>query len=86
MSIIDIEQSTYTPVRKACDNIRQNLDAVLCHAETSLHRIRNIVHTHGRKAIATELGTDDAALLSVYNSLKDAVEIGKAVVVKDIPE
>ena len=85
MSITDIEPIDHTTIRIACDNIRQKLDAVLSHADSALRQIRPIVRKHKRPNIAAELGPHGPILLSVYNLLKQAREIGKDITIDDLP-
>jgi len=86
MALTDITEPTQPVIKLACDNIRRKLGVVLDHTDVTLQQIRSIVNTHGRLALATELEADATSLLRVYNSLKDAVEIGKEVSVSELPE
>ena len=85
MALTDVPQPEIPAVQEAVNQIRTKIGAVLAHADSAMLQIRNLVRDHGRAAIAAELGTDAAALLSVYNSLKDAVETGRDVTIEDLP-
>ena len=66
-------------------NIRQHLSSVISLADNQLLRVRNLVRQYGRSNIAAELGSDAAALLTVYTKLTEAVETAKQVTVEDLP-
>ena len=84
MAIVDIPTGTKTITDVAYD-IRRHLGTVISLAEVRLTQIRNLVRDHGRSAIATELGSDAAALLTVYTKLKEAIETAKQITVEDLP-
>ena len=86
MALTDIPKVQVEPVVEAAVHIRELVASVLGHADTALSSIRNLVRAHGRTAIAAELGEDAAAMLSVFNHLKAAVEIGKDVQTDDLPQ
>lgn len=85
MALTDVEPEA-GGVAEAAVRIRELAGSALNHAETALLKMRNIVRDHGRAAIAAELGSDAAAMLSVYNALKDAVELGRGITVDTLPE
>ncbi len=85
MRLIDILVPTETITDKA-NKIRGKLASVVGLAEVRLHEIRNLVRKYGRDEIVAELGDDDAAaMLTVYNSLKEAIEAAKGITVEDLP-
>ncbi len=84
MAIVDIPTATRTVTDVAYD-IRRHLGTVISLAEVRLTQIRNLVREHGRLAIAAELETDAAALLTVYTKLKEAIEAAKETEVEDLP-
>ncbi len=84
MAIVDIPAGTRTISDVAYD-IRRHFGTVISLTEVRLAQIRNLVRDHGRSAIATELGDDAAALLTVYAKLKEAVEGAKEITVEDLP-
>ncbi len=84
MAIVDIPAGTRTVTDVAYD-IRRHLGTVISLTEVRLTQIRNSVREHSRSAIAAELGSDGAALLSVYDSLKAAVETAKGITIEDLP-
>lgn len=86
MALTDVPPIEETPAEHGAKAIREDVAAVLGHADAVLGRIRSVVKSNGRSVIAAELGGDAAAMLTVYNSLKDAVETGKAVTIGDLPE
>ncbi len=84
MSIVDVPQPKQTEAEKMAIRIRELLSSVIGHTESALHQIRNIVRGN-RTEIAAELGDDAAAMLTVYNKLKEAVEVAKEIEVEDLP-
>ena len=84
MSITDVPQPNWTDTQKRVIRIRELLSSVISHADSSLHGIRNVVRGD-RPAIVSELGSDGAALLTVYSKLKEAVEAAKEITVEDLP-
>ncbi len=84
MAIVDIPAGTRTVTDVSYD-IRRHLGTVVSLAEVRLTQIRNLVRDHGRSAIAAELGSDAAALLTVYAKLKEAIEAAKEITVEDLP-
>ena len=84
MALINIEipEPTITDV---ANDIRQMLASVVNLADIRLQNIRTIVRDHGRAAIAAELGSDAAAMLTVYAKLKEAIEAAKQITVEDLP-
>ena len=84
MSIIDVPQPNWTEIQQRVLQIRKLLSSVVGHAEGSLHSIRNIVRGN-RPAIVSEIGSDAAALLTVYTKLKEAIEAAKEITVEDLP-
>ncbi len=85
MSLATIPADTTPAVERASNQVRQIVGSTLSHADAALLKIRNLVREHGRAAISAELGGDAAALLTVYNSLKSAVETGKQTTLDDLP-
>jgi len=84
MVITNIPQPNWTDTQIKVIRIRELLSDVIGHANTALHQIRNTVRGT-RAAIATELGDDAAALLTVYAKLKEAIEAAKEITVEDLP-
>ena len=84
MSLIDLSEAEFT-VADAAELLRQQLGEVIGHADVSLLQIRNTVRQYGRTAIVTELGTNAAAMLTVYAKLKEAIEAAKEITVEDLP-
>ena len=84
MTLVNIE----TPARTITDDandVREKLAQVVGLADIRLTEIRNIVRDKTRAAIATELGSDAADLLTVYTKLKEAIEIAKDITVDNLP-
>lgn len=84
MALVDVPMPEVT-VADVAKNIRQHLASVVNLADNQLLRVRNLVRQYGRSNIATELGSDAQALLTVYTKLKEAVETAKGVSVEDLP-
>ena len=84
MAIVNIPPTAET-ITDIANNIRGHLSSVISLAEVRLTQIRNLVRDNGRAAIATELGDDAAALLTVYTKLKEAIEAAKEITVEDLP-
>ena len=84
MSLIDVPISAPT-ITDVASNIRGKMGQVIVVAEQQLHQIRNLVRRHGRSTIAAELGSDAAAMLTVYTKLKEAIETAKQVTIEDLP-
>ncbi len=84
MTLIDIPISSITITDQA-NEVREMLACVIGIAEVKLHQIRNLVRTHGRTALAAELGDDAAAMLVVYTKLKEAIEAAKEIEIEDLP-
>lgn len=88
MTLVNVPSTPPTQdelVTTAANGCREKLDEVVSLAEIRLTEIRNIVRDKTRAAIAAELGADAADLLSVYNSLKDAVETAKDTSIDSLP-
>ena len=83
MSLVDIPV-TDTVADKAV-KIRELLASTISNADHSLDEIRNLVQKYGRANIAAELGDDAAAMLTVYATLKKAIEIATENEVEDLP-
>ena len=82
MGIFDIPAATGPTAEDAARQTRQILLRLVNQSDQGLSRIRDLVNTHTRAAIATELGGDAAALATVYTALKDMLEdvaIGRTV-------
>ncbi len=84
MPLVDVPQREITAGDIAND-IRGHLASVISLADVLLLQIRNLVRQYGRSNIAAELGTDAAAMLTVYTKLKEAVEAAKGITVEDLP-
>ncbi len=84
MAIVDIPEPTQNATNASYD-IRRTLGSAVSVADTHLRRVRKLVRPYGRAAIAAELGSDGAALLTVYTKLKEAIEAAKNVTVEDLP-
>ena len=85
MSLIDTKIPEETITDKA-NEIREKIAQIVSLADIRLLEIRNLVRKYTRTAIAAELGSDAADLLSVYTKLKEAIEIAKQITVEDLPE
>ena len=88
MSLTTIPTTPPTPAEittAASNQIRGKLGQVVTLAGIRLQEIRNIVREHTRAAIAAELSSDAAAMLTVYTKLKEAVEVAKEIEVDDLP-
>ena len=84
MALTDITEPQQTETQVAALRVREITRDILNMADTGLKRIR--MHVRGKRAdVATELGDDAAAMLTVYNKLKDAIEAGKSVTIDDLP-
>ena len=84
MSLTDIPQPNLTDAQERAIRVRELLSNVVGHADSALHQVRNVVRGN-RAAIAGELGDDATALLTVYNKLKEAVEMAKEITVEELP-
>ena len=84
MSLTDISISEQT-ITDIANEIRSQIAQVVSLADIRLHSIRNLVRAHTRAAIAAELGSDAAAMLTVYTKLKEAIEAAKEITVEDLP-
>lgn len=84
MPLTKIPEPELTEAQVAAVEIRQTVRAILDHTQAGLHQIRTAVRGQ-RSAVAAELGSDASAMLTVYNSLKNAVEVGKSVTIDDLP-
>ncbi len=84
MSLLDVPIVPETITDKA-NKIRAKLATIINVADARLHEIRNLVSKYGQQAIAAELGSDAAALLTVYTKLKEAIEAAKEITVEDLP-
>ena len=84
MVLTNIETQART-ITDDANEIREKLAQVVGLAEIRLTEIRNIVRDKTRTAIAAELGSDAADLLTVYTKLKEAIEIAKNIEVEDLP-
>ena len=85
MALVDIPQVQQTEAEAAAVSIRRIVAGVIAHTETGIGQIRDLVRGK-RAAVAAELGGDAAAMLTVYNKLKDAVEAAAGVTIEDIPD
>jgi len=84
MTLIDVPQPTPT-ITEFANQIRSKISQVVNLADIRLQEIHNLVKEHGRSAIAAELGSDAADMLTVYTKLKEAVEAAKEIEVDDLP-
>ena len=84
MSLTDVSLRAET-ITDVANEVRAKIGQVVGLAEIRLQEIHNLVQKHTRSAIASELGSDAATMLSVYNSLKDAVEDAKGITVAELP-
>ena len=84
MALVDIQIPEITIADKA-NEIREKLAQVVDLADIRLQEIRNLVRQYGRVNIAAELGSDAAAMLTVYIKLKEAIEIAKKIQIEDLP-
>ena len=88
MALTNVPVIPVTPaqvVTNATNEIREKMAQVVSLADIRLTEIRNLVREHTRAAIATELGADAAAMLSVYSDLKSAIETAKETTIDDLP-
>ena len=84
MALTDISVPEKT-ITDTANSIREKLTQIVSLAEIRLLEIRNLVREHTRVAIAAEFGSDAADLLTVYNKLKEAIEITKNITIDDLP-
>ncbi len=84
MSLVDIPIVSETITDKA-NKIREKLASVVGIADIRLAEIRNLVSKYGRAELAAELGTDAAAMLTVYTKLKEAIEAAKGIEIEELP-
>ena len=84
MSLVDVPAPTET-ITDVANDVRAKLGQVVSLGVIRLQEIRTLVDEHGRAAIAAELGSDAAAMLTVYTKLKEAIEIAKETTVEDLP-
>ncbi len=84
MSLVDITPQAVT-ITDVANEVRQRLAQTVNLADQQLHQIRRLVNQYTRAAIATELGSDAVAMLTVYTKLKEAVETAKEITVEDLP-
>ena len=84
MALIDVPQKTID-ISDIANNIREDLASVIGIADIKLEQIRNLVRAYGRANIAAKLGTDAAAMLTVYTKLKEAIEVAKGISVEALP-
>ena len=84
MSLVTVPELPVTVV-DAARTIRQKIGNATDLADVRLAQIRELVAEYGRAAIAAELGSDAAAMLTVYTKLKEAIEIAKETTVEDLP-
>lgn len=84
MSLVDIAVPALT-ITDVANSIRSKLGQVVQLGDIRLQEIRTLVDLHGRAAIAAELGSDAAAMLTVYTKIKEAIEIAKETTVEDLP-
>ena len=84
MVLVNVHIPEVTVADKA-NEIREKLAQVISLADIRLHEIRILVRQYGRVAIAAELGTDAAAMLTVYTKLKEAIEAAKEISIEDLP-
>ena len=74
MAIFDIPAAAGPDVTDAARQVRQILLRIVNQSDQGLVRVRELVNTHTRAAIASELGGDAAALQSVYTAIKAMLE------------
>ena len=84
MVLTNIETQART-ITDDANEIREKLAQVVGLAEIRLTEVRNIMRDKTRAAIAAELGSDAADLLTVYTKLKEAIEIAKDITVDNLP-
>ena len=84
MALNDIPTGTPSAANASYD-IRRILGAATRVAEAHLRQVRQLVAQFGRQAIAAELGADAGDLLTVYNSLKAAVETAQGTTIEELP-
>ena len=84
-NIPEVELTQAQIVTNTTNDIRGKIAQIVSLADIRLLEIRNIVREHTRAAIAAELGSDAADMLTVYTKLKEAVEVAKEIEVDDLP-
>ena len=84
MALIDITRPKRTVTDEA-NNVREKIADIIFLADIRLQEIRNLIRIHTRAAIATELGSDAADMLTVYTQLKAAIETAKKITVEELP-
>jgi len=72
-------------ITNASNEIREKIAQIVSLADIRLTEIRNLVREHTRTAIAKELGSDAADMLTVYTKLKGAIETAKKITVEELP-
>ena len=84
MSLVDLAQPEFSTA-DAANQIREHLAGLVGAAEAKLQQVRNLVRQYGRAAISSEFGSDAQSMLTVYNKLKEAIEVAKETIVEDLP-
>lgn len=84
MSLVDIALPAQT-ITDVANEIRAKFDQVTRLADIRLQEIRNLLGKHGRPALTAELGSDAAAMLTVYTKLKEAIQAARNISVEDLP-
>ena len=84
MSLISVPTAAQT-ITDVANDVRAKLGQVVSLADIRLQEIRTLVDLHGRAAIGAELGSDAAAMLTVYTKLKEAIETAMEITVEDLP-
>ena len=85
MSLVTLPVEPEQTAADAATEIRSKFANALVLVDIRMREVRQIVATWGRPAIAAELGSDAADLLTVYNSLKNALEVAKEVTLEELP-
>jgi len=84
MALTDVPVKQRTIADEA-NEIREKIAQVVSLADIRLQEIRNLVRLYGRAVIASQLGSDAAAMLTVYTKLKEAIEAAKEISVENLP-
>ena len=84
MSLVDVPVPAVT-ITDVANDVRAKLGQVVSLGVIRLQEIRTLVDQHGRAAIAAELGSDAAAMLTVYTKLKEAIETAMGTTIEDLP-
>lgn len=76
MPILDQDTPVGPTVAEGATRLRRKLLSIVDGIDSGLKDIRRLVNKHGRSNLVTEIGVGDAAeMVTVYDALKDILEI-----------